>query len=186
MNKAICKVDGVVGRSGKNVGICGSSGVQQGGATACHHEGSCEHKQQTYGITTLTVRLTGKPAHKLDTETTSTLLQLLLGGKYPVDTSWVYTNVQNGDYNLTLKVPKVSVILDFTFESWDTLVEFMKHLPVGLEVSHDRAVEFYDYLRSLMKGKCEGCTSGFDGTEGNGYQPCGCEGAAEANPPTSE
>ena len=34
--------------------------------------------------------------------------------------------------------------------------------------------------------KCESCLKGYDGTNGNGYQPCSCEKCEELKPPKEE
>ena len=30
------------------------------------------------------------------------------------------------------------------------------------------------YKASKLRGKCSSCINGYNGTNGNGYQPCGC------------
>jgi hypothetical protein len=34
------------------------------------------------------------------------------------------------------------------------------------------------------KNKCESCKKGYNGRNGNGYQPCGCKPIGEGTPPT--
>lgn len=34
--------------------------------------------------------------------------------------------------------------------------------------------------------KCDSCTNGFDGANGNGYQPCGCGDNQEITPPLED
>jgi len=35
----------------------------------------------------------------------------------------------------------------------------------------------------MVKDKCSSCLKGYDGTKGNGYQPCGCKEDKPTSPP---
>jgi len=80
-------------------------------------------------------------------------------------------------------VLRVFLVIKF----WFITVKKVPTINLSESLSFLKKDSTYQLIKdNLYSEKCNSCTNGFDGTNGNGYQPCGCNDGKPSNPPVAD